>query len=110
LTLDREDAGETQRIVFTLLHANRFLYSYATRPANAKTFTRKYQVGATKEGEPFAEADKGPECIVSGGRGTIAVLHKGKTYYVCCSGCKDAFNEEPEKYIAEFEKKRAAKK
>ena len=55
---------------------------------------------------PFASVDKGPECIVSGGLGTMAVSHKGKTYYVCCSGCRDAFNEEPEKYIKEYEEAR----
>ena len=37
------------------------------------------------------------------------VSFQGKTYYVCCSGCRDAFNEEPEKYIAEFEAKKKNK-
>ena len=105
LTVDRKDGEEDQRLVFTMLHHNRFLYAYHVKPSNAKVYTKKYQVGATKEGEPFAEVAKGQECIVTGGRGTIAVMHDGKTYYVCCSGCKDAFKEEPAKYIAEFEKK-----
>ena len=38
-------------------------------------FTRKFQVGATKEGVPFADVPKGPECIVSGGLGTMKVSH-----------------------------------
>jgi YHS domain-containing protein len=25
--------------------------------------------------------------------------HMGKTYYFCCSGCKDAFEKEPMKYM-----------
>ena len=50
-----------------------------------------YQVGATKEGVPFAGGDGKPECVVSGGLGTMPVMYKGKTYYVCCSGCRDAF-------------------
>jgi YHS domain-containing protein len=29
---------------------------------------------------------------------------------VCCSGCKDEFKENPEKYIKEFEAKMAGKK
>jgi YHS domain-containing protein len=33
----------------------------------------------------------------------MQVTHKGKTYYVCCSGCRDAFRDEPEKYIREYE-------
>src|SRR5437660_4380822 len=32
LTLDRQVKDETQRLVFTLLHENRFLYRYEVRP------------------------------------------------------------------------------
>jgi YHS domain-containing protein len=28
----------------------------------------------------------------------------GKTYYVCCSGCRDEFNANPQKYIDAAEK------
>ena len=38
-------------------------------------------------------------------RGTTAVMYKGKTYYVCCTGCRDEFRDNPEKYIKEFEAK-----
>jgi hypothetical protein len=108
LALDRTDgpAGEEQRLVFTLLHHNRHLYRLETRPAGSTVaFTKKWQVGATKEGVPFADVPKGPECVVSGGLGTIKVTHKGKDYWVCCSGCRDAFKEDPESYIKEFEAK-----
>ena len=70
-----------------------------------------YQVGATKEGVPFAgRGDTSPECVVSGGKGTIAVSYKGKTYYVCCSGCRDEFKDNPEKYIKEYEARQAREK
>jgi hypothetical protein len=69
-------------------------------------FARRYQVGATKEGVPFAGGDGKPECIVSGGLGTTAVMFQGKTYYVCCSGCRTEFNENPEKYVREYESKK----
>jgi len=97
---------EVERFVLKVLHPNRYLYSFETRPATASGFARKYQVGATKEGEPFAQVPKGNECVVSGGQGKIPVSYNGKTYYVCCSGCRDAFKEDPEKYIKEFEKKK----
>jgi YHS domain-containing protein len=105
LTLERSDESknEDQRLVVTLLHRNRYLYRWETRPAGAGAFARRYQVGATKEGEPFADVPRGPECVVSGGKGTIAVSHKGKTYYVCCSGCRDEFRSDPEKYVREYE-------
>jgi hypothetical protein len=113
LALTRTDgpAGEEQRLVFSLLHHNRHLYRFETRPAGtAVAFARKYQVGATKEGVAFADVPKGPECIVSGGLGTIKVTHNGKEYYVCCSGCRDEFRENPEKYIKEAEAKAKEKK
>ena len=108
LILTRTDgpAGEEQRIVFSLLHFNRHLYRLETRPAGTTVaFTKLWQVGATKEGVPFADVPKGPECIVSGGLGTMKVTYKGKEYYVCCSGCRDAFKEDPEKYIKEAAEK-----
>ncbi len=112
LTLDRTDEAkkEDQRLVITLLHHNRFLYRWETKPAGTGAFTRRYLVGATKEGEPFAEVPKGPECVVSGGRGTIPVTYKGKTYYVCCSGCREAFKDDPETFIKEYEARQKGKK
>jgi hypothetical protein len=111
LTLAREDdkKKETQQIVVSLLHANRFLYRYEVKPQGKTLFAKLYQVGCTKEGVEFASGDGKPECIVSGGLGTRPVMYKGKTYYVCCSGCADAFKEDPEKYIMEFEEKKKNK-
>ncbi|MCP4510175.1 MAG: YHS domain-containing protein, partial [Fuerstiella sp.] len=40
--------------------------------------------------------------VVTGGLGTIAVSYKGKKYYVCCQGCVQAFNDDPETIIAEY--------
>jgi hypothetical protein len=108
LALARTDgpAGEEQRVVFNLLHHNRHLYRFESRPAGTTVaFEKKWQVGATKEGVPFADVPRGPECIVSGGLGTMKVTYKGKEYYVCCSGCRDEFKDNPEKYIKEFEEK-----
>ena len=110
LTLDRTDdkTKETQRLVVTLLHANRFLYRCEVKPADRPGFKRVYEVGVTKEGVAFAgPGDNEPECVVSGGRGTIAVTYKGQTYYVCCSGCRDAFKENPEKYLKEYAERKA---
>jgi len=108
LSVERVDAAtkETQRLVLTMVHGNRFLYQWETKPESKPTFVRRYQVGATKEGAPFAAGESGPECIVTGGRGTMVVTHKGQTFYVCCTGCRDAFKEDPEKFIKEYESKK----
>lgn len=106
LSLERTDETEgSERLVFTLLHHNRYLYRLDTKAPKAASYTRRFQVGVTKDGTNFAEVPKGPECIVSGGTGTSRVVHNGKTYYVCCSGCRDAFKDNPEKFIKEYEAK-----
>ncbi|MFL5341945.1 MAG: TRASH domain-containing protein [Gemmataceae bacterium] len=111
LTLDRSDdkTKETQRITIRLLHSNRYTYQYDVKPEGKSLFVKKYQVGATKEGEPFAAGGSGPECVISGGLGTIAVKFKDKTYYVCCTGCRDEFLSNPEKYVKEFEERKKKK-
>jgi hypothetical protein len=110
LTVERTDdkTKETHKLVFSLLHSNRIVYRSEVKPADKTFFTKQYRVGATKEGEPFVTTGfNEKECIVSGGAGTSTVTYQGKTYYVCCSGCRDAFYESPAQYVAAFEKKRA---
>ncbi len=29
----------------------------------------------------------------------MTVSYQGKSYPICCSGCRDEFNEDPEKYV-----------
>jgi hypothetical protein len=112
LTLERHDEAkkEDQRLVLSLLHFNRHLYRYETKPADRPAFAVVWNMGGTKEGVAFATTDDGPECVVSGGLGTIPVSYQGKTYYVCCTGCRDAFKDEPEKYIKEYEARQKKKK
>jgi YHS domain-containing protein len=107
LTLERDENKDTHRLVFTFLHSNRFLYSYEVKPDGRPLFSKKWSVGATKEGEPFAVGSGAPECIVSGGKGTMTVFYQSKTYHVCCSGCRDEFNASPAKYVKEYEEKLA---
>jgi ribosomal protein L24E len=82
----------------------RFIMNYAVQ-AKSKGLEKKiFMVSHTKEGAAIGSAKKN-ECVVTGGLGTMAVSFNGKTYYVCCSGCRDAFNENPKKFVDEFEKK-----
>ena len=98
---------QVERLTVNLLHDNRVTYRVETRRAGGTALTKKFLVGLTKEGEPFAAVGRSDrECIVSGGLGTIAVSHGGKTYYVCCSGCRDEFRADPDKYVKEWEARR----
>jgi YHS domain-containing protein len=94
---------EVYRITVTRLNEKRTVVLFEKKRAAAHTPSRVAEVGYTREGTRLAvEGADGPECVVTGGKGTIQVSYKGQTYYVCCSGCKQAFHENPEKILAEY--------
>jgi YHS domain-containing protein len=101
LVMTAEGTGEgVRRVSLSIPNENRFLLLLESEPAS-KNFARLGEVGYTRNGVAFAAGESGPVCIVTEGRGTIQVSHKGKSYYVCCSGCKDLFNQDPEAVLAE---------
>lgn len=113
LTLDRVDnkTGDTMRLTMnTAADGVRFIYSMQRKRKGSTIFTRLYQVDFNKEGESLAGGAKEKECVVTGGRGVIPVTYMGKTYYVCCTGCRDAFNENPAKIIKEYEERKKKEK
>lgn len=64
------------------------------------------RIGNQRSGTSFAAKldDYGEKtCVISQGLGTMTVSYKGRTYYVCCSGCKKEFEADPETWIARFE-------
>lgn len=109
LTLERKDseANETQQLKMNMAGGGiRSVYTFSVKPENRTLFSKRWQVAFTKEGESFATAQKKVECIVTGGLGTIPVSFGGMTFFVCCTGCRDAFNENPEKFVKEAQKKK----
>jgi YHS domain-containing protein len=109
LTLEYVDpeTKETQQLVMnTVSEGVRFIYRFNRKAAGSTILKKEFIVTGNRDGESFAAAKgKGNICVVSGGVGTWTVSYKGETFYVCCSGCRDAFNENPEKYIKEFKAK-----
>jgi YHS domain-containing protein len=102
--------GYVSRLTFRQLNEKRLLLLYERRKKSQFIYQRVGEVGYTREGTRLAASDStGPECIVTGGAGTMKVSYKGKTYYVCCTGCRDAFNEDPAGIIAEYKAKLAKK-
>jgi ribosomal protein L24E len=111
LNSDADAKGRRHRITVRLLNRKRTLMLYESAREGASRYRRVAEVGYTREGTRLAIAgSNGPECVVTGGAGTMEVVHKGKTYYVCCSGCRQAFEDDPEGVIAAYKKRRAAKK
>lgn len=114
LTFERSDAKtkEVQRVrMNTAADGIRFLYLVDRKNDGGTIWRLEAFVETTKIGETLARREKkGPECVVSGGLGTMAVSFLGETFYVCCSGCRDAFNENPKKYVDEFKAAKKGKK
>ncbi|MFO0935719.1 MAG: TRASH domain-containing protein [Gemmataceae bacterium] len=109
LQLERKDekTGDVHKLKMnTAAEGVRFLLTYEIQTGGKGLASTVYKVAANKEGESLAGGGKKNECIVTGGLGTIAVSFEGKTYYVCCSGCRDEFNENPKKYIDAAAKKK----
>ncbi len=105
------DSKATEQITMnTAAEGDRFIYHVAHKDGGRTIWKKDYMVACTREGVSLGKVDKKNECIVSGGLGTMPVSFKGETYYVCCSGCRDAFMENPEKYVKEFKDKKAGKK
>ncbi len=76
-----------------------------------ETYTRLAEVGSTRKGSSFAQSVvSGPECVVTGGLGKIMVEHKGRKYYVCCTGCRDLFLDDPEAVLEEYHQRKVAER
>lgn len=102
---------DVHRLTLQRLSDIRTLVLFERRTAKQEQFSRVAEVGYTRAGERLArEGGNGPECVVTGGTGTITVLYKGKSYFVCCTGCKQAFDDDPEGILAEYAERRAKAK
>lgn len=108
LTADEPQGNAPGRLTFRLVAGgDRMLVLY--EKGSGESFTRLAEVGSTRKGSSFARAGaNGPECVVTGGLGTITVEHEGKKYHVCCSGCRDYFLENPAGVLAEYRERKAA--
>lgn len=96
MTSAADKAGDVHRARITMLSRKRNLILFEKQTAGRGSFRRVAEVGYTRMGTRLAKDSLGgPECIVTGGLGTIEVNYAGKKYFVCCTGCKQAFDEDP---------------
>jgi YHS domain-containing protein len=112
LSLERTENGTTQRLT---LRANsnyiRYTMVLEAKEPTAPLFRPLIEIGLTKEGESFAAgsaAVEQPRCIVTGGAATLTVSYHGRSYPICCTGCRDEFNEHPEKYLQKLSQRPTA--
>lgn len=108
---DSGDGSELWQLAFAQQENNRYLLEVSKRRGKAD-FARFDTVSTQRQGTSFALSDAGyaeKTCIISEGLGTMEVTYKGRSYWVCCTGCKAAFEEDPETWIARAAKKEVPK-
>lgn len=113
LTLLAKDApqGMPKRISFRFVAEGARLIVLLEGPsAIGDGYSRLAEVGYTRKGSGFGKGSSGPECVVTGGFGSIEVSYKGQKYFVCCTGCRDYFNDNPEEVLADFKARKEAEK
>lgn len=105
LVLDRVggSAGAAKDRLIIRPNANkiRYVLDFDQKEPGAPQYKRVITANLGKEGESFAAGAAAadlPKCILTGGAATMSVTYQGKSYPICCSGCRDEFNENPEKY------------
>ena len=105
LVLERVGANAEGKERITIRpNANKIRYQLMIdrQEAGAPQYKNAIEVGLTKEGESFAaggSASDLPKCVVTGGSSTMSITFDGKSYPICCSGCRDEFNDNPTKYV-----------
>jgi YHS domain-containing protein len=111
LTLERKGKAGQERLT---IRANsnyiRYTLVLEDKEEGAVLFKPRIEVGLTKEGESFAAGSTVAAravCIVTGSAASMTVSYQGQTYPICCTGCRDEFNDNPEKYLKKLSLKAA---
>ena len=111
LSAEKPPADLPDRISLRIVASgDRLVMLYERRSNISDRFTRLAEVGYTKKGSAFGQGGGQPECVVTGGLGTITVTYKGESYFVCCTGCRDMFHEDPAGVLADYRERKAAEK
>lgn len=101
-----EPADEKKHAQIILNQQNNNRYMFEIYDLRGDSYARIDTINTRRKGTSFAKSDSDygdKTCVISGGLGTSQVTYNGKSYWVCCSGCRKAFDADPEKWIAKHE-------
>jgi YHS domain-containing protein len=73
------------------------------RPSERRLFKEPQDIVKKKEVRKMA-TDPVCKMNVDENKAAAKYEYKGKTYYFCAAGCKDAFSKDPEKFLKKREK------
>ncbi len=90
---------DAERWSFQQRSRDRWVILVESRKNQSSNWSRIVEMGMTRDGTTIAIGDGQKKCVVTGGQGDMEVKISGKSYFVCCSGCRDALLEDPEAFI-----------
>jgi hypothetical protein len=111
LTEPDAEGADTWQVTFDQQENNRYLLKVARKRGQSfqlvdTTGTQRLGTSVAANDEDYGER----KCIISGGLGTMTVSYNDKTYWVCCTGCLAAFNDDPKRWLAKMAEADKAKK
>jgi len=101
------DGRPAQISIRTVAGGDRLIILFEKKLEGTDRYTRLSEVGYTRKGSGFGGGTSFPECVVTGGYANMSVEFKGQKYNVCCEGCKDLFQMDPEGVLAEYKERKA---
>ena len=110
MTAQKPAKNMPARVTLRLVAKGKRLTALYERQTASGRYLRLSEVGYTRRGSDFGKQTSFVECVVSGGKGTIPVMFEGKTYYVCCGGCRDYFQSNAREILREYRQRKARKK
>ncbi|MDP6443639.1 MAG: hypothetical protein QGG36_23800 [Pirellulaceae bacterium] len=110
LSADKVANSAPARITIRTVANGKRLVMLYERSVGADQYRRMSEVGYTREGSNFGKGVTYVECVVTGGKAAIPVKYEGRTYYVCCGGCREYFEDDPGAVIAEYKARKAEEK
>lgn len=101
-----ENSLPARKLTLRKLSDIRWTLLLEERSQTGSDWRRMFELGMTRDGARLANAAAGQvQCVVTGGRGTIPVQHNGKTWFVCCEGCRQAFEDDPAGILASHQER-----
>jgi len=101
-----DNTAPARKLTIRRLSEIRWTLLVEERMQPGSDWRRMFELGMTRDGARIANAADGQvQCVVTGGRGTIPVQHDGKTWFVCCEGCRQAFADDPAGILESYQER-----
>lgn len=99
----QQDHFPGYRVTLQKISEIRLLLLVEQQQGHGLPWKRIVAYGMTRKGHRLAGDDRDRrECLITGGKGVIEVIHEGKSWFVCCQGCRQVFQKDPAAAVAAY--------